>query len=383
MKYFVVISMFLFPPVAVAQLAPDEASGVASTVKAGNEIRSAIQGVGTLIRGSDDPALAEAVAMLIVAGGVSVDITGDLVGAEAVQAKFAGRTRQQTVDDAKRFVGENIARLGEAAAILSGAGFAVPNGLNAAVALYSSFPDLSYLDFQHSTYPGLVGVSPDGKNIHGDYDLAVKWSRHTLFYGHDSWRAVVVDYVAGEYNAFQRGRVERFFHNFAPAMNNMHKELAMILGICDNGFCTDSRFFFMQEVQRLSASGARGTAGAYQNAMAPLSDLKVGEDHTPDLNCAGGDCWSLAMLQFFDSWRGIDKASASVIGEFEGRAGIDFESRDLIIVDLEAQLLGLESDLAECESGGGGDCSSFIERIAEKNLHLRTIETLAAQRTEL
>lgn len=373
-----IIFALLIPSMALAEFTPEEAAGVAITVNAGHEVRVSTWAVSKQVLNQQTPenfqALAEAMTLIVEAARASADITGDLVN-----AKLDGdiRSRQQMVDDAKQLVTENLSRCLAVASVLGGAGLPVPRGVTNAIVLYGSFPDLSYLDHEFTNFPGLIGVSPDGKNIHGDYNVAQKWARHTLTFGQSAWATLVADYASGQYTPGQREAMERVINFHHHSMDGIHTAMAMILGVCDDddGFCTKGRFFFMQDVQELSAA-RNNVASEFHNAAVNLAQVHTEGSVAPPN-------WALAVSQFHNSWRGIDKLSAAVIGEFEGRAGVNFEARDLLIVDLEAQLTALEDELSQCESGGGGpDCTSFIERIAEKNAHLRTIESLAAQRTE-
>jgi hypothetical protein len=200
-----------------------------------------------------------------------------------------------------------------------------------------------------------------------------------------SWIDVSKDFAAGEYTSAEQRRVfNRFIRSHNRPMGNLHSAMAMILGICvdDEGFCNESRFFFMQEVQKLGASPERLSAAGYHGANVYLSRVRLEEEIGDGRNCDGADCWTEAMIKLHNSWLGMDKLSAAVMLGFEGRPGVDFESRDLIIADLEGQLSDLEEQLANCEDGGVPDCSVLQERISQKNDHLRTIEAFSAQRTE-
>ncbi len=399
-KLVMLVTALLIPFTAVAEFTPEEATSVSLTIRAGREIRSTFEHVATKARDERTPEnigpLGQALTELVEAARTSSWITGDLVSAEGIRARFKNRTRQEEVDSAKAMVIENVGRIENIMAILSTTGLdhssILDRNLARAISAYNSFDEsLSYLDYQYAAdtgpggaiFPGLIGVSPDGKNIHGDYDLAAKWTRHTLFYGHDSIKALVVDFANDEMNTIQIDGLRNYMRRFGGGtMTNFHKILGMLGGICaekrSDGFCEDSRFSFMQRVQALA--GRSGSQTGFHFGGSSMLDIKREEDHTPVPRCANADCWSLAMLQWADSWRGLDKTMSAVILGFEGRSGVDFLARDLIIVDLENQLAQLEEELANCD-GGIIDCSALQARIDAKNEHLRTIEGLAAQRT--
>jgi hypothetical protein len=175
LRYILAAFLAVFIPItASAEFTPEEASAVASMVEAGGNIRSAVDDLTAFAaEGQTDenfPALAQALTVLVEAAKVGPMITADLVN-----ASFDGdtRTRAQRVDDARLMVSENEARCLEAAALFGQIGLNASE-LNEAAGLYGAFPgELSYLDHEYPSFPGLIGISPDGKNIHGDYDVAL------------------------------------------------------------------------------------------------------------------------------------------------------------------------------------------------------------------